>query len=878
MAGLAPSGGFGRRLRARLTGPTQAATLVVAPLFWLGARADLVADVPVWLLLGALAAAQLATAVAYSLWPGAQAGWRLTARIGVQLAAITFVVYAIGWGPTLAIGLLFGAADNLRVSGSRAGAPAIFWSVVGIAAGQLAIALDVAPSLVGEPLVHGLGALAALGVTLTILVLTWTTAEKESAQRELEQREQRFRALVQNASDIIMVIDREGRLAYVSPAFERTLGYEASGLLGTPALEFAHPDDADGARQALARQRANRSARAEVRLRHRSGDWLWFDARITNLFEDPDVEGVIANLRDVTEQTLARRELAEAEERFRSAFELAPIGMGMTGPDGRFLRVNRAFAEMLGYRPGELLDVHVSDVTHPEDRAATKRDIGRLLAGEIRGYQHEKRFLHADGHPLWASVSVSLVSSPDGRPVYMIGQVEDITERKAIAERLAHAAIHDALTGLPNRTLVVDRLGLALERAARHETSVGVIFLDLDRFKVVNDSLGHAAGDEVLRVLSKRLARAMRASDTVARFGGDEFVVLCDEVADEGSVVEVAERATAAIAAPLCVAGREVFLTASAGIVVSEDGTESPEDLLRDADAAMYRAKDEGRARIELFDERNRRHVVDQLETGTDLHHALERGEFGVYYQPLVDLETGRVSGFEALLRWRHPTRGLVLPEEFIELAEETGLIVPIGAWALEQACRQTAEWQHRRRPGDGPLAVGVNLSPRQLGVPSLVDDLAGILDSTGIERGSVWLELTESALMRDADDAARVLRALRAHGFRIAVDDFGTGYSSLAHLKRFPVDALKVDRSFVDGLGTEAEDTTIVNAVVGLAHSLGLAAIAEGLETEAQLAELRTMGCDYAQGFLFGAPRPAEALGAQPADDLSSWHEALAG
>jgi diguanylate cyclase (GGDEF)-like protein/PAS domain S-box-containing protein len=873
-----PEDPFGARFRTRLSGPSLLATLAVVPLFWLGREEKLIADVSIWTLLVMLVGAQVLTALAYARWPGSATGWKLYARVGTQLLFIGAIIYTIGWGPTLAIGFLVGVADNIQFSGSKAARPAIVWSIVAIALGECAIAAGIAPSLVHEPLVHGLAALAAVGVAYTIAMLGWSTARREVAERELRESESRFRALVQQQSDIIMVIGSDGLLRYVSPAFERVLGYRAADVVGQRGLDIAHPDDVEGARQAVvAVLEGHDVGRTEARLRHKDGEWLWFDVSTMNMLDEPGVGGFVSNLRDMSERKRNENVLREAEERFRSAFEHAPIGMGLADEGGQLFRVNRAMADMLGYEPEALLGLRIRDITYPDDWSTSEREMQRMFAGEIEGYRMEKRYVHADGRVLWGEVSVSLVRSPDGDPLYQVGQIVDITERKAIAERLAHAAIHDPLTGLPNRVLLVDRLEHALHQAQRRQSKVGVIFLDLDRFKLVNDRLGHAAGDELLRVLSERLRNAVRPGDTVARFGGDEFVIVCDDVAYEREVVDVAERIAEMIARPATIVAREVFVTASLGIVITRRAGHSAGELLRDADAAMYRAKDQGRARIELFDEGAHRLAVSNLETGADLHRALERSEFRVHYQPIVDLEVGLVRGLEALVRWQHPTRGLLNPDDFIGLAEDAGLIVPLGKWVLEEACKQTVRWQESQRRQEN-FGVSVNLSPRQLADPSLPEDLERILHVTGIDPGMVWLELTEGALMHDVDAAVRALEALTAQGVRLAVDDFGTGYSSLAHLKRFPVELLKVDQTFVDGLGRDPEDTSIVGAVVSLAHSLGLSAIAEGLETPLQLAELRTMGCDYAQGFLFGAPKSAEAIGDHPADDLSPWHDATTG
>jgi len=435
----------------------------------------------------------------------------------------------------------------------------------------------------------------------------------------------------------------------------------------------------------------------------------------------------------------------------------------------------------------------------------------------------------------------------------------------------AHATrpSRDPLTGLPDRVDFVDRVGASLDRGAG-EKRVAVLVIGLDHFKMVNDALGHEAGDGLLETIAQRLLWALRPSDTLARLGGDEFLVLCEEVGDADHAHELAAEITDQISRPVMLEDGEVFVTASIGIATSGPGATAPA-LVRDADTAMWRAKDRGRARFELFDGRTREGAVGDLRTGSALRRALERGEFAVYFQPVIDLERGGVTGFEALLRWRHPERGLVAPGEFIGLAETTGLIVPIGAWVLEEACRQTARWQEEAAPAP-PLTISVNLSPRQLAEPTLPDDVARIVRDTGVHPDSVWLEITENTLMVDAESAIGVLQALQGQGVHIAIDDFGTGYSSLSYLKRLPVEALKVDQTFVDGLGRDAEDTALATACVSLAHALGLTAIAEGVESPAQLAELRTLGCEFAQGFLFAEPHPAIDLGERPVETLGTW------
>jgi diguanylate cyclase (GGDEF)-like protein len=434
-------------------------------------------------------------------------------------------------------------------------------------------------------------------------------------------------------------------------------------------------------------------------------------------------------------------------------------------------------------------------------------------------------------------------------------------ERKRAEVALAHQALHDALTGLPNRALFIDRLKLALARSERRSASVAVLFLDVDRFKLINDSLGHEAGDRVLVDVGSRLQEALRPGDTVARFGGDEFTALCEDVPSERAVLMIADRMAEAVGMPFALGdGGETFLTASIGIAMAEgpsaDGL--AESLVRDADAAMYRAKERGKSRVELFDERLRERAVRRLSIESALHRALERQELVLHYQPQIDLHSGRVVSWEALVRWEHPERGLLTPGDFIAVAEETGLIVELGIWVMEEACRQAERWTSL--PGAVPdPTMGVNLSGRQLSQPELLDMVARAVSGAGLAPSRLCLEVTESVVMEDAGDAAETLGALREMGVKLAIDDFGSGYSALSSLKRFSVDVLKVDRAFVAGLGRDSTDGPIMAAIIDLTHALGLRAVGEGVERADQLAVLRALGCDMGQGFYFGRPQPPE-------------------
>ncbi|MEJ3744060.1 EAL domain-containing protein [Actinomycetes bacterium KLBMP 9797] len=558
--------------------------------------------------------------------------------------------------------------------------------------------------------------------------------------------------------------------------------------------------------------------------------------------------------------------LRASEARFRAVFQGAAMGIGIGDMDGNIVDVNQAFADMLGYTVAEMRTLNVTELFYPDDAAGIWEMYTELLAGKRDSARLEKRYYRKDRTVVWTDLAVSLIRDENDQPQYTVAMVEDITDRFELQERLRFQALHDPLTGLPNRTLFFDRLAALFEGVA--PARVGVCFIDLDGFKAVNDSLGHHVGDELLVVVARRLAASVGArGHLVARMGGDEFVILVDDSTGTDSVVRVADAALAAVAAPVRIEGHQALsVTASIGIVECPAAETTPTEMMKAADTTLYWAKAEGRGRWALYDADRSARQMARAALAAALPGALEAGEFTVEYQPIVALDGGALRAVEALVRWRHPELGLVRPDEFIGLAEETGLIVRLGRWVLEQACTDAAAWQ--RQFPDAALVVSVNLAVRQANAPGIVEDVAHVLARTGLPAGLLQLELTESAIMPTVGEPVHSLRGLAAIGVRIAIDDFGTGYSNLAYLRRLPIHALKLAGPFIEGLrsGRVADsaslaDERIVDALVRLAHALGLTVTAEAVETAEQADLLRALACDTAQGLLFGGPTSADNI-----------------
>ncbi len=558
----------------------------------------------------------------------------------------------------------------------------------------------------------------------------------------------------------------------------------------------------------------------------------------------------------------AHEDLAASERRFRLLARYSSDLVVTIGADGRFLDISPSAASLLGWSLEEARTSLPVDHVHPHDWQGAARLIGEATVPAGTPIElPDFRLRHQDGSWRWLqATAIDLTHEPAVGGLVIIGH--DITERKKAEAALSFQAVHDPLTGLANRTLLLDRLQHALERTDRSDRAVALLFLDLDRFKVVNDALGHTAGDDLLRAYAARLRELVRGGDTVGRFGGDEFVVVLEDVVNEQQAHQVAQRLLADLEAPFKVQGRDHRVTASAGLVVAAPGARA-EVLMRDADAAMYQAKARGRQRIVTLDEDVRRSLIEQADLTRELEGLAERDELAVEYQPVVELATGRCVGYEALARWHHPDRGRIAPSRFIPLAEEHGFIVAIGREVLHRAVAQLLDWDERF-PGHGERWMAVNLSVNQLLDPELVSDVAALLEDTGLEPSRLELELTESTLMQEPEASLRALKLLRDLGVGIAIDDFGTGYSSLAYLRALPVTTLKVDRSFVSDLAHDARGSRVVAVVLHLAAEFGLRTVAEGIETSAQQLELERIGCRLGQGYRLALPAPAHVLEAQ--------------
>ena len=578
----------------------------------------------------------------------------------------------------------------------------------------------------------------------------------------------------------------------------------------------------------------------------------WLSISAVPLFDDDgEARAVVSSVIDATADRERELALRRSEDLFRQVMEHTPLGFAILALDGRFLRVNRTLCRQFGLRADELHERRLLDLVHPDDAAEAGAQTALVTTGEKDSAQLERRFIGHGGMVVWGVLSLSLVRTESGVPQLLIAQLQDVSEIRKAHELLTHMALHDPLTGLPNRTRVLDRIQKALDRSRRSGRRVAVLVCDLDHFKVVNDGLGHELGDAVIVEVARRVSQALRATDTAGRLGGDEFIVVCEDVIDEHEAIMVAERIQRAVNEPATVGERTVVPTISIGIAVSNSPGADPLALVRDADTAKYRAKDHGRNRWDIVDLALRRRAMERLDIEHALRKGMESGQLRLHFQPIVDLTTRDVVGREALLRWVHPERGLLGPAEFLHVAEESGLITEIGHWVVGEAARVAMSSR------DTSGYVAVNVSPSQVSRPGLADAVQRSLDESGLPAQRFVVELTESVMLSAAPAARKEIARLDDLGVRLVVDVFGTGFSALSYLRDLPVSGIKVDRSFTAGLGQDHQCERIVEALTGLGHGLGVDVIVEGVETERQHEVLTAIGCEHAQGYLFGRPAP---------------------
>jgi diguanylate cyclase (GGDEF)-like protein/PAS domain S-box-containing protein len=682
--------------------------------------------------------------------------------------------------------------------------------------------------------------------------------ELESRYDRLQQSEQRYRRLFDESPMAMFAVSRiDRRLIAWNHTAETTFGYAERDVLDQPIESLRlSGDDACLLAPMLAPDVPLPAPGTPVSATMHTRDGRTLDAEIMfHAVVLQEHEAVIVHIRDVTLERVSIRARAESEARFRAFFDHAGIAIHVLSYEGVILEANPASQELLGYAPSEVVGLQAITLSPEEDMDAVRELSLDLRSGKRDSVTLERRFFHRQGHIVWGQLTVSRVLH--GGEVRLIGMIQDITERKRMEGQLLKQAFRDDLTGLANRVLFRDRLRHALERRSRGNSRVAVILLDLDGFKRVNDSLGHAVGDELLQIVGRRIASAVRTGETVARLGGDEFSVVIESIEQGDDPELLAERLLMLLRMPMRISGREVVIGVSIGIAIAEPADDE-ETVLRNADTAMYAAKSSGKACVRRFDPTMHRDAMEWLELESDLRMGVDRREFFLELQPIMRIESGRVKGFEALIRWKHPSRGHVVPGLFLPIAEETGIIVRIGRGVLMEACIQAARWTHTVPE---PPSVSVNLAAKQLDSETIVEDIREALMRSGLDPRRLTLEITESDMMRSPELALAKLKALKSLGVKLAIDDFGTGYSSLSHLQYFPVDELKIDQSFVSRLEDGEREAAFVRTIISLAKSMNIEVVAEGVEHPGQRQLLHAAGCDFGQGYLFSRPLGVDAV-----------------
>jgi diguanylate cyclase (GGDEF)-like protein/PAS domain S-box-containing protein len=679
---------------------------------------------------------------------------------------------------------------------------------------------------------------------------------------ELPQSDWLFRALIQNSRDIITILESDGIIRYESPSVELIVGFKPEELIGTSVFAYIHPDDLEAVQiafQTVLNATDHTPQSTELRFLRKDGSWCYLEVYGTNQLSNPAIAGVVINSRDINERKQFQEALAQSESKFRSLIQNSLDIITILSREGCIIYESPSVKKILGHNPEILLGKMVFDFIHPDDIPSAKIAFQKILDNPQESVTIELRFQHRNQSWSYLElVGTNLLDDPSVSGVLINSR--DITERKRVEQEFRFFACHDPLTHLANRTLFSEWLEKAFLRAKRDKTQTfSVLFLDLDRFKLINDSFGHADGDRLLILFAERLKSCLREIDSIARLGGDEFGILLENITDISQVIHIAERIKNLFQVAFTLTEREVFSSVSIGIALSKDNYQHPEDILRDADIALYRAKECGKARFEIFDAEMHNRAVTLLRLENDLRQGLRRNEFQLFFQPILSLKTGLLKGMEALLRWQHPQGGQISPNIFIPVAEETGLIHPLGWWIFQQACQQLLEWD-QLLPREIPLTMSVNVSAPQFREPGLIDRIDQLLMDLGLTSSRLCLEITESVLIDNAEAAALTFSQLRAMGIQLYMDDFGTGYSSLNYLHRFPLNALKIDRSFVSQMNPRDKNFEVVKTIITLAKNLGIDVIAEGIETEQQLNQLQELDCDFGQGFFFSRPMNAQA------------------
>ena len=678
--------------------------------------------------------------------------------------------------------------------------------------------------------------------------------ERKRAEETLRKSEE-YRNLFQLANDAIIIFEPENEIVLnVNDYACKMYGFSREEFTGH-SLKGIFRDDQDGKQQIAGLQ--NRGAVESFESVHHQKDGTPINILTSSsLIEFEGKPAVLSINRDVTSRVKANTALRESEYKLRSLIENMSEGLLHLDHADRIIFTNKRFCEMLGYREEELIGQNASQLLlDDEGRKVVEKTNQHRREGISENYELQLRT--SQGKMIWSLVGAVPTHDAAGNIIGSMSVHTDITERKRAEEQLLHNALHDALTGLPNRALFLEHLRRAMGRSPRHKKTFAVLFLDFDGFKLINDSLGHSEGDNLLKLISRRLESLLRGDDVVARLGGDEFTVLLNELTDSKDALFVVERIQDIFKESFNLNGRKIFITVSIGVTLRDAKYKTPEEMLRDADIAMYRAKSSGKGRHETFNQAMREQVSNRLRFETELRLALERREFSVFYQPIMQLSPNKLIGFEALARWFHPERGRIMPNEFIPIAEEMGLIIPLGEWILRESCQQVREWQ-QRFPANSELTISVNLSCKQFMQVDLAERVAAILRETGLEGRFLRLEITESHVMENSHSAITIMNRLRQLGVQLSIDDFGTGYSSLSHLQRLPIDYLKIDRSFINLMNSTYQNGEIVRAIVMLAKNLNMQVIAEGVETEEQALQLIGLDCTFGQGFFYSKPTDA--------------------